>query len=137
MAKTTNGAEFPAAWGDASTIETLTGIDMLDKAELVGKRFLINEVQFRTSNTNVEQVWITALDEAGESFMFSDSSTGVRKQLVKYFEDKNNAGVVDTEEKVPLRLAVPRGLRVSTYPAKDARGKTVQGKTYYLTVLPE
>jgi len=136
MATPNNTVEFPAAWGDASTIETLTGVDLLDKAELVKVPFLIEEVQFRTSNSGVEQVWITALDVDGNSVQFTDSSTGVRKQLVKYFEDNNKAGVIDTGETVPMRLAVPRGLRVSKYP-KKVDGKIREVKTYYLTVLPE
>ena len=137
MAKTlANGFEIPAAWGDADTIETLTGIDLIDKAELVNVPFLIEEVSFRTSATDVDTVWITAQNVEGDLFQFTDSSTGVRKQLVKYFEDKNQAGAVDTDEPIPMRLAVPKGLRVSKYP-KMIRGKEQTVKTYYLTVLPE
>lgn len=126
----------PAAWGK-DAFDVLTGTDLVDKAELVNKPFLITTVQFKMNDRKVESVLITALDVDGTPFSFSDSSsTGVRAQLAQYLVDSDNAAVIETHEPLVLRLAVMLGLRVSEYDATNERGKTVKAKTYYLRMTP-
>lgn len=121
----------PEAWGDVDFIE---GADLVDKAELVGKSFLITGIRFEKNSRGIEYVYVEAEDEAGEEFDFNDSSTsGVKAQLMTYLESRGATVNVESGEVHDVKIAVPRGLRVSTYEVQDMRGKTKTAKTYYLT----
>lgn len=127
---------IPAAWGN-EPIDTLTGIDLVDKHELINKPFLITQIQFVENARNVEYVYVDCLDETGNAFRFVDSSsTGIRQQLVEHVTTLGKAGIVDSGEVFPVRLAMWRGLRVSAYKAPDGKGKMVDAKTYYLALTP-
>lgn len=122
----------PTAWGK-EPITVLTGIDLTDKANLVGAPFLITEVWF--TNQRNAYVWVDAIDINGDRFTFSDSSsTGIRKQIIDLVTDASDAGIVDTGAHKSMRIAVPRGLRVSEYDNPAGKGKA---KTYYLNMERE
>lgn len=116
-------------WG--SDVEILDGLDLLDKAELVDRPFLIQSVWFETGQRNIEYVYVQGEFEDGTEFTFNDSSSGVNKQIESHLagkEIKPELGQV-----VPLRLVIPRGLRFSEYDVRDDRGRDKKAKTYYLT----
>ncbi|WP_333759248.1 hypothetical protein [Streptomyces sp. ISBFB 2968] len=120
------------AWGQ--DVDFIEGADLVDKAELIGKAFLITGIRFERNARGVEYAYIEAEDEAGEEFDFNDSSTsGVKQQLVTYLESRHTPADFTTGEVHDVKIAVPRGLRVSTYEVQDMRGKTKMAKTYYLT----
>jgi len=73
---------------------------------------------------------------SGERFTFNDSSTGVRAQAVEYLKTRGRDAAVDTGDKVPVRLVIPRGLRVSEFDVDvQERNRTVtkKARTYYFT----
>lgn len=117
------------AWG--RDVEVLDGLDLLDKTELVGKPFLIETVWFEVGQRSVEYVYVEGQLENGTTFMFNDSSSGVRAQLEAYLQGKGR--LPEVGQRVPLRLVVPKGLRFSTYNVIDERGREKPAKTYYLT----
>lgn len=114
--------------------DVLEGFDPIDKAALVGVPFGITAVRFRTNERKVTFAELEILTQQGETKGFQDSSTGVRDQIIRYLDDKKvpNKG---REEWVDIRLFVPNGLRVSTYPVTVA-GVVQEAKTYYLTLKP-
>lgn len=121
-----------AAWG--ADVDFIEGADLVDKAELVGKAFLITGVRFEKNARGVEYAYIEAEFEDGEEIDFNDSSTsGVKQQLITYLESRGQTVDYATGEVHEVKIAVPRGLRVSTYEVQDMRGKTKTAKTYYLT----
>jgi hypothetical protein len=138
---TTTTKEFIVAenqtnlWDDADEIE---GLDLVDKATLVGVPFLVTGIHFTVNNDNVSYVWLDAINRAGEPFTFNDSSSGVRAQVIEYLGKIGKSDAVETEEIVSVKLKVGKGLRVSEYDREvpDARsGKMVwkRLRTYYLT----
>jgi len=127
------------AWSEA---EVLEGLDMLDKAELEGKPFLIVGVEFKPNNAGVSIAYIDGEYRDGTGFTFHDSSTGVRAQLVKFLASKSLDHIVESGEYAEIRLVAPAGLRCSHYtvdrPNPNGRGTvTIQGKTYYITTNGE
>lgn len=120
------------AWADADAIE---GADLTEKAELVGKPFLISGVWFRTNKeTGVEYVTMEAEFENGETFEFQDASgrSGIKQQITEYLTKVGKFPKSDGEI-VDIRLVIPRGLRKSTYTVKDERGRDREATTFYLT----
>lgn len=116
-------------WGAA---ETLDGLEIRDKAELLERPFLIESVWFEVGSRNVEYVYVQAQFENGETFTFNDSSTGVRAQIEAYLKSKDRNPEIG--QVVPaLNLIIPRGLRFSQYEVTDERGRNKLAKTYYLT----
>ena len=124
-------AHLPTAW---NTSDQLDGLDLVDKAELVGKPFRITGVSFETNQRGVSYVYVDAEDADGEGFTFNDSSSGVRAQIVQHLTKTGQDAVIDQPGDVlTLSLVIPRGLRVSEYEVKDERGKAKTARTYYLT----
>lgn len=120
----------PAAWQDA---EQLDGLDLIDKAELVGKPFRVSGFFFTENDKGVAYVWVDAEDVDGNTFTFNDSSTGVRAQLVAYVKAKGNDAAIDSGDYVNTSLVMPKGLRLSEFTVKDERGRDKNARTYYLT----
>lgn len=116
-------------WG--SDVEILDGLDLLDKAELLDRPFMIESVWFESGQRNVEYVYVQGQFENGDGFTFNDSSSGVYKQLESYLNSKESKPEIG--QVVPVRLVIPRGLRVSEYMVQDDRGREKKSKTYYLT----
>jgi hypothetical protein len=131
----TSSQQIPAVWG--TNVEILTGVDLIDKAELIGVPFLITEVEFKPNKDGIEYAWVTAMDKDGKIFQFNDStSTGIRAQLIQYLKDRGQEGIVDTHEKTPMSLAILNGLRRSNYTVK-VMGKDKASRTYYLRYSTE
>ena len=123
---------LPESWG--TDVDFIAGADLIDKADLVAKPFLITGVRFEKNARSVEYVYVEAEYPDGETFEFNDSSTtGVKQQLTTYLASKDIAADNSTGEVIPVKLAIPRGLRLSTYEVTDQRGKAKMAKTYYLT----
>jgi hypothetical protein len=119
-------------WG--TDVDFIEGADLVDKAELVDKAFLITGIRFEKNARGVEYAYVEAEDESGEEFDFNDSSTsGVKQQLITYLESRGATIDYTSGQIHDVKIAVPRGLRVSTYEVQDMRGKTKTAKTYYLT----
>jgi hypothetical protein len=116
-------------WG--SDVDVLDGLNLKDKAEIVGTPFLIESVWFETGQRAVEYVYIQAQFEDGTQFTFNDSSSGVYRQIESYLAAKGHKPEIG--QAVPLRLVIPEGLRFSEYEVKDERGRDKKAKTYYLT----
>jgi len=124
---------FPDAWQDAEVIE---GVDLVDKAELLGKAFLITSVEFTENAQGVNFVYVSAEDVDGTRFQFNDSSTGVRQQIAHKLTLTGRDAAIESGGQVDLRLIAPRGLRVSEYAVKDrTTGKMKTARTYYLTTV--
>ena len=128
---------LPTSWNDAAVLD---GLDIEDKSKLVGLPFLITGCEFKPNRDNISIVYVDAEWPGGQGFTFTDSSTGVRAQLVAYLTALGKDAVVDSGEYVSIRLVSPNGLRVSEYPitrpapgGSQRRGETVMAKTYYLT----
>jgi hypothetical protein len=119
-------------WG--TDVDFIEGADLVDKAELVDKAFLITGIRFEKNARGVEYAYVEAEDESGEEFDFNDSSTsGVKQQLITYLESRGATIDYTSGQIHDVKIAVPRGMRVSTYEVQDMRGKTKTAKTYYLT----
>lgn len=116
-------------WG--SDVDILDGLELVDKAELVGKPFLIESVWFQTGARAVEYVYVQGQYENGAQFTFNDSSSGVYAQVESYLSLKGHKPEIG--QPVPIRLVIPKGLRYSEYEVKDDRGREKKAKTYYLT----
>ncbi len=121
---------LPAAWNDATALE---GVDLVAKQELIGVPFLITAVWFETNKSGVEYSYVEAEHADGTPFTFNDSSTGVRAQLIEHLERIGKGDAREDGTVLPLRLVVPRGLRVSEFEVTDERRRTKMAKTFYLT----
>lgn len=132
---------LPNAWQNA---DILDGLDIEDKSKLVGVPFLITGCQFKPSNDNVNICYVDGEYVDGTGFTFTDSSTGVRAQLIAYLAEKKQDHIVDSGEYLSFRIVAPNGLRVSEYdrPIRTGAGPVTSQalrqqpqkvKTYYLT----
>lgn len=134
---------IPTAWQDA---DILDGLDIEDKSKLIGIPFLITGCEFKLNNDNVNICYIDGEYTDGSGFTFTDSSTGVRVQIIAYLTERKLDAAVDNGTYQPFRLVVPNGLRVSEYdnpraaatagrgfPAAAGRVQPQRVKTYYLT----
>lgn len=126
--------QLPAAWSNETALD---GLELVAKQELVGVPFLITAVWFETSKTGVEYVYLEAETVNKEYVTFNDSSTGVRAQVIEHLERIGKADVKDDGSVYPLRLVIPRGLRVSEFEVRDDRGRMKMAKTFYLTTSGE
>jgi hypothetical protein len=111
--------------------DQIEGLDIADKAVLVGKPLGITAVRFRTNEREVVFAEAEVVTIDGDLCAISDSSTGVRDQLAKYLLDKGHQPSGNTEW-IDVMLYVPRGLRVSVYDV-EVSGQVKKAKTYYLT----
>lgn len=130
--KRTENTDEPKAvtpWG--SDVDVLDGLNLKDKAELVGTAFLIESVWFETGARAVEYVYIQGQFADGSQFTFNDSSSGVYRQIESYLAGKTITPEIG--QKVSMRLVIPDGLRFSEYDVKDEKGRDKKAKTYYLT----
>ncbi len=121
---------MPNAWANETALD---GVDIVAKQELVGVPMLITAVWFETNERGVQYVYVEAEDGNATAFTFNDSSSGVRAQIIEHLDRLGKADVVETGEVYPLRLVIPRGLRVSEFEVKDERNRIKLAKTFYLT----
>ena len=129
---------LPSAWANA---EVVTGLDLIDKAELVGVPFLMTGVQYKVNERGVSFVYVDAENVRGDRFTFNDSSTGVRQQITGMLADRGKDHAIDSGEYVSFvtvscpGVVAPRGLRVSNYEVQDPRDprRSKAARTFYLT----
>lgn len=119
------------AWGTST--EELAGIELVDKAELVGVPFCITAVWFTENQRSIEYVYVEGMRQDGTVFTFNDSSSGVKTQLEAILKNKGIAAVPTEAAPYEFRLVIPKGLRKSEYEVKDERQRIKMAKTYYLT----
>lgn len=113
------------------TAAPLAGFDVYDKAELVGKEFLITKVWFETNKRNINYAHFDGEFRDGKSFTAQDSGTGIRAQLAEYIE---SLGKTLTDGEIyDVAIIVPRGTRVSVFPFIDEKGIEKKARTYYLS----
>lgn len=125
-------AEAPTTtmWDGAET-EVLDGLDLIDKAALVGKPFKMTAFKLSVGARDVAYAWVEGVDADGNQFVFNDSSSGVRAEVMDYLSKKGRGDVLD--EWFDVAIVAPRGLRYSEYDVKDERGRDKRAKTFYLT----
>lgn len=115
-----------------SEAAVLDGLEIADKAELIGVPLIITSVRLQTGARDIEYAYVEAVTESGDSITFNDSSSGIKAQLIDYLEA---LGKTITEGEIfdGLKLLIPRGLRVSEFDAQIGGGKTRRARTFYLT----
>ena len=129
----------PAAVGEwgGEQIETLAGMEVVDKPNLQGVTHLITGYKF-TYNTakRISYVWCEfETSPGGERKNYNDSSaTGVRFQMEEFHNAKNPGKPFELDTWYDTRLLVPQGLRESEFDTKDERGNKVRGRAFYLTL---
>lgn len=124
-------------WG-GETLETLGGMEAVEKPNLIGVPFVITGYKFTHNPTrNIGYAWVEfETTPNGERKYFYDSSaTGVRFDIetIHFAKHPELAGELKLEEWYDLRLLVPRGLRESEFDTKDERGAKIRGRAFYLT----
>ena len=128
-AGTTPAVDFDAL---LATADTFDGIDITDKATLVGVPFIVTKVWFETGSRNVEYVYLDVALRDGSMVTINDSSTtGVKSQMREYLGNlgKNPANGDVTD----VTLYIPGGLRKNEYEVTDDSGKKKVARTYYMT----
>lgn len=114
--------------------EVLDELQILDKAELVGKPFIIETVMVYTNDRNIEHMDVDIRVENGETFTFKDSSsTGVKHQILGALAGKGVELTAGELYDFPVPIFCPEGLRVSHYEVEDHRGAKKMARTFYLT----
>jgi hypothetical protein len=132
----------PSVWGGQAT-EVLAGVEILDKAELLGKEFAITAIMTKVGSRDVSYVYLEGkFTPDGEPFQFNDSSSsGVRDQILSYLAKHDRADVLEEWWDLPVPILCPRGLRVSRYDKEvpNNRGgiETKKVATFYLTTSGE
>lgn len=102
--------------------------DLVDKATLVGKPFLIYEFTLREGDFGRKYASVYAVIEGAtpdaplQRVVFNDGSTGIARQLEAMAAQGIMGGIRCT-----------KGLRVSEYTYEDRDGTTKPAKTYYLS----
>jgi hypothetical protein len=115
----------------------LTGASITDKSTLIDVPFAITGIKATATaetpdNPSIPYVIVEANLGRGKKVWFNDSSTGVKvrcEELLQQYHDWK--GEQDVWYDMP-NLFCPRGLELSEYD-KTINGRTVRGKTYYLT----
>lgn len=129
---TTDTPAVTSVWGN-EPVEVLAGVDLVQKAEMVGVPFKVTGFKF-THNpaSNIGYVYVEfEITPGGERRMFNDSSTGVRQQMEEFAGAKGLK--IELEKWYDTAILAPKGLRVSEYDTKDERGRDTKGRTFYLT----
>lgn len=128
----TNNKTTATTWDDA---ETLTGLDVEDKPNLIGVPHLITGYKFTYNEARrISYVWCEyELTPGGERKVYNDSSaTGVRFKMEE-LHLKKTGKPFELDTWYDIRLLAPKGLRRSEFDAKDERGRDVKGQAFYLT----
>jgi hypothetical protein len=112
---------------DAGTVSHIQDIDELrkiEKAELVGKPFVITSWRYNPDGDMGDFMVVQITTKDDEKLFFVDGSTGIKDQLLGYQEKMDGA---------QRPIFVPKGLRVSNYTYKDEiSGKDIPASTYYI-----
>lgn len=126
--------ENEANWESES--DFLTGVDLWNKSELVGRKFRIREVEIRRNDAQVEIGRFTVELPNGDFAQFQDSSsTGCLFQIKEHLTANGLAAAIDSGEKVAVAVICPRGLRESKYKRADPNrpNRQIEAVTHYLT----
>lgn len=121
-------------------VEVLTGLNIVDKATLVDKPFIITGVRVMETKPNddgeiFEYVQVEAKISKTEKVTFQDSSTGVKAALITLLKDRFNWNG-EMNEWYDFKFGCPQGLRVSPF-KKNVKGHMVDSQTYHLTFSGE
>lgn len=105
--------------GNAVRIDELDDTVVFDKADLINRGFVITKWRHNPTGEMGEFVVceITVMD--GTHGIFTDGSTGIKDQLLKFQENRP--------------IIVPKGLRKSDYTYTDDFGVKTPASTYYLS----
>lgn len=115
----------------------IEGLDVIDKATLVGIPFRITALSFRRGSRNIEYVYCDVVTADGTTATFNDSSsTGIKAQLANLWLERTGEEVSYPADGDwhDVRINVRHGLRVSEY-VPD--GRKEKARTYYLAANGE
>jgi len=124
-------------WG-GEQIETLGGMEVVDKPILAGVTHLITGYKFTYNATRkISYVWCEfESSPGGAKKVYNDSSSqGVRFQMEEFHAAKHNGESFELDTWYDTRLLVPQGLRESEFDTTDNRGAKVRGRAWYLTLV--
>jgi hypothetical protein len=115
-----------------ATADTFDGVDITDKATLVGVPFIVTGVWFETGSRGIEYVYMDVMTKTGDTVTINDSSTtGIKAQMREYLAKLGqNPAAGDV---VSIALHIPGGLRKTEYDVTDDSGRAKKARTYYLT----
>jgi hypothetical protein len=135
--KTTPTPSTEATWGN-DTVETLAGLNLIEKPNLKGVPFLITGYKFTYNESRkISYVYVEfETKPGGEREMFNDSSAnGVRLEVEEFHNAKNPGKPFELDRWYDTRILCPGGLRDSEYdvPGGDERGRPARGRSFYLT----
>lgn len=124
-------------WG-GEQIETLGGMEVVDKPMLAGVTHVITGYKFTYNETRkISYVWCEfESSPGGDRKVYNDSSsTGVRFQMETFHESKHPGKPFDLDTWYDTKLLVPQGLRENEFDTTDNRGQKVRGRAFYLTLV--
>lgn len=124
-------APVTTEWNGEMT-EVMGGLDIRDKAELVGLPFRMTGFKPSLGARDIAYMYVEAEDRDGNKFTFNDSSSGVKAQAEAFLTSRPDIKA-DADGWFNLSIIAPRGLRFSEYDVKDDRGKDKKARTYYIT----
>lgn len=105
--------------GNAVRMDELDDTVVFDKTDLVGRAFVITNWRHNPEGNMGEFVVCKITVQDGTHGLFTDGSTGIKDQLLKFNEGRP--------------IIVPKGLRKSDYMYKDDFGNMIPATTFYLS----
>jgi hypothetical protein len=134
--KTTDETTQPVGEWGGEQIETLGGMQVVEKSTLLGVTHLITGYKFTyNERRKISYVWCEfETSPGGEKKTYNDASaTGVRFQMEQFHDAKHPGENFLLGEWYDTRLLVPQGLRDFEFETKDERDRPVRGRAFYLT----
>ncbi len=137
--ETKKSADTAAKWGNED-VQALAGFDLVDKATLVDKPFLITGARMVMTKGGEEKEPVEMMQveceidpRTHQKVVFQDSSkAGVKTEIEQLLQDVH-AWKGDLDTWYDFRLLCPQGLRVSPWKRDLGGGKFADVFSYYLT----
>jgi hypothetical protein len=128
--------DTPAATWGGEAVETLAGLNLIEKPNLKGIPFCITGYKFTYNESRkISYVYVEfETTPGGDRQMFNDSSAnGVRLEVEEFHNAKNPGKPFELDRWYDTKFLCPQGLRDSEYDTTDERGRPVKGRSFYLT----
>lgn len=138
--KTTDANKATAVKWGTEDVQVLEGFDLVDKATLVDKPFLITGARMVMTKggedrepVEMMQVECEIDPRTHQKVVFQDSSKAGVKQEIEALLEKVHSWKGDLDTWYDFRVLCPQGLRVSPWKRDLGGGKTADVFSYYLT----